>query len=85
MSKIQEACAAIEEAAGCLANGPDCHPYTEAWRDLNAAVRAGFLAVLEEATTAVGFDAGIMSAGGKVTEENSRGWALRSRIEELGK
>ncbi len=73
---IEEAQSAIEEAAGCLANGPDCHPSTEAWDDLNAAVRAGFLTVMDEAKECV------------IPHGDLEQWddeALRSRIEELGR
>ncbi len=73
---IEEARAAIEEAAMCLANGPECHPSTEAWRDLNAAVRAGFLAVMEEAK-------GCVIPHGDLEQWDDE--VLRSRIEELGK
>ncbi len=72
---IEEALAAIEEAAGCLANGPDCHPSIEAWDDLNAAVRAGFLAVMEKAL--------MVGSADHIDDYDAGAEALRREIEEL--
>ena len=71
---IKEAREAIEEAAMCLASGPDCHPGAEAWDDLNAAVRVYGLAVLEKAAL-LGGDHGV-----ELTDEY---WTIRREIEEL--